>query len=268
MDKKILRGAVKAFTLLELIVVIAIIVIMSSILIPNVSNQRRIAKIQAENDQAYQIYVATQDYLNHLQKYGKPAEKYFGCGLIEGRSDCGILVVDEGVIDYKKSVMSGMGNSISGINEAYIGILKRMGVSYSLSYHDANDVTKLQSGKTMQQVRVRCQEFETSGVSFIALVYPKNYTVGCVWATDYKTTGSGNIGSGKDPTVETTHRIYNRITGNVAKKSASSSFKIWTNGFASMSSNGPNSESQENATRYGKTISEPIYMGQYPIPMS
>ena len=52
MDKKILRGAVKAFTLLELIVVIAIIVIMSSILIPNVSNQRRMAKIQAQNDQA------------------------------------------------------------------------------------------------------------------------------------------------------------------------------------------------------------------------
>ncbi|MBQ4362967.1 MAG: prepilin-type N-terminal cleavage/methylation domain-containing protein [Oscillospiraceae bacterium] len=78
MDKKILRGAVKAFTLLELIVVIAIIVIMSSILIPNVSNQRRMAKIQAQNDQAYQIYVAAQDYLNNLQKRGLKSEDYFG----------------------------------------------------------------------------------------------------------------------------------------------------------------------------------------------
>ncbi|WP_432650179.1 prepilin-type N-terminal cleavage/methylation domain-containing protein [Huintestinicola sp.] len=69
------KPKLKGFTLLELIIVIAIIAIMAAVLVPNVLSYIRTSQIQAANTQAQQIYMAAQDYLTSLQVKGvKPSD--------------------------------------------------------------------------------------------------------------------------------------------------------------------------------------------------
>ena len=70
--------SLKGFTLLELIVVIAIISVLLMIIVPNMTDYIRTSRIREANDRAQQIYVATQDYLNSLQTRGAKVEDYFG----------------------------------------------------------------------------------------------------------------------------------------------------------------------------------------------
>lgn len=70
--------SLKGFTLLELIVVIAIISVLLMIIVPNMTDYIRTSRIREANDQAQQIYMATQDYLNTLQTRGKKVEDHFG----------------------------------------------------------------------------------------------------------------------------------------------------------------------------------------------
>lgn len=64
----------KGFTLLELIVVIAIISVLMMIAVPNITVMVRDSKINAANDKAQQLYMATQDYLIDLQRQGKSVD--------------------------------------------------------------------------------------------------------------------------------------------------------------------------------------------------
>ena len=57
----------KAFTLLEMIVVMAIIGILASIIIPSTVNQMRSSRIETANVRAEEIYRATQNYLTDKQ---------------------------------------------------------------------------------------------------------------------------------------------------------------------------------------------------------
>ena len=66
--------SLKGFTLLELIVVIAIISVLLMIIVPNMTDYIRTSRIREANDQAQQVYVATQDYLNSLQTRGAKVE--------------------------------------------------------------------------------------------------------------------------------------------------------------------------------------------------
>lgn len=75
--KKTVRG-LKGFTLLELVVVIAIISVLLMIIVPNMTDYIRTSRIREANDQAQQIYMATQDYLNSLQTRGLDVKSYFG----------------------------------------------------------------------------------------------------------------------------------------------------------------------------------------------
>lgn len=68
----------KGFTLLELIVVIAIIGVLSAIIVPAIVQQTRDSKIQAANDTAQTIYNATQEYLTQLQLENADLKDYFG----------------------------------------------------------------------------------------------------------------------------------------------------------------------------------------------
>lgn len=71
----------KGFTLLEMIVVIAIIGVLASIIVPNTVSQMRDARIEQANAKAKQVYQAVQDYCTQAQikkvpltaKSGEPA---------------------------------------------------------------------------------------------------------------------------------------------------------------------------------------------------
>ena len=260
MDKKILRGAVKAFTLLELIVVIAIIVIMSSILIPNVSNQRRMAKIQSENDQAYQIYVAAQDYLNNLQKRGLKSEDYFGEIEFDSKK-YGVMMVDEGTLDLLHSGGKGVETgkieaTEANLKTAYKQIVKRMGIRFKKE-EDEFETSKGTSA-------LRSKTLYGQGLSFCVLVNNRTYTVSCVYATDYKTKDSASTSS----TYKMFHKVASTTDWKTANNTNAGKTLLKYGGFSSTQSLANGKANQENATKYGRKIAEPIYMGQYPIPMS
>ena len=72
------RRSVKAFTLLELVIVIAIIAVLAAIIIPAISQQTKDAKMKAANENAQSVYNATQEFLNDLQQRNEDAKSYFG----------------------------------------------------------------------------------------------------------------------------------------------------------------------------------------------
>lgn len=57
----------KGFTLLEMIVVMAIIGVLASIIVPNTVSQMRQARIEEANSKAKQVYQAVQDYCTRMQ---------------------------------------------------------------------------------------------------------------------------------------------------------------------------------------------------------
>lgn len=96
------RRKLKGFTLLELIVVVAIIAVMAAVLVPNVMDYIRSSKIRSANEQAQQIFMAAQDYLVSEQTRGvKAADITDGTPRL-----CWIQVNTENVVDssaYDKS---------------------------------------------------------------------------------------------------------------------------------------------------------------------
>ena len=72
------RRFLKAFTLMELIVVIAIIAVLAAIIIPNTAAYLRNSKVTAANTQAQEVYNAVQDYLISQQIRGEKAFGYEG----------------------------------------------------------------------------------------------------------------------------------------------------------------------------------------------
>ena len=71
--KRRLRG----FTLIELIVVVAIITVLAMVIVPSTIYQIRSARVTEDNDHAHEIYNATQNYLIELQRKGLNPRTYF-----------------------------------------------------------------------------------------------------------------------------------------------------------------------------------------------
>lgn len=63
----------KGFTLVELIVVIAIIAVLMAILVPTITGYVRDARVTAANANAKQVFVAAQTYLTKLEVAGTAA---------------------------------------------------------------------------------------------------------------------------------------------------------------------------------------------------
>jgi type II secretory pathway pseudopilin PulG len=297
MNRKILKGTVKGFTLLEMITALSIIIVLTSIMVPNIMDQRRMAKIQSENDHAYQVYVAAQDYLNYLQKYGKNATDEFVTVDVSG-TKITYLVVDEGTIDYASS----LGGMISGtasdttpskrgsINRAFVGICKRMGVNYKTNKagDEINNIP--QERYTDSSVRFYSPELNSSHLSFAVAINPQTYTVQAVFATDYMTAGSALSPSDEDTNGLMRTRLTARAINHSSSKndklkttdsSKARSYTLYDQGFECMATPGgtpptsgrkrdPKSAwaSQEAATKYSKNYQSAMYMGQYPLPMS
>ena len=233
MKKRLMSSAVKAFTLLELVTVIAIIVILSAIIIPNVSNQRRMSRIQSENDKAYQVFVAATDYLNHLRTRGMPTTSYFADFTDANSRKWCALLVNEGVVELGVYTTTG---KETNINYSYEQICKRMGVT--------------------------ADELSASGLSYYLLIDPVTYNVKCVWATDYNTAGTSGTSD---------HKINDKVAGgNLIKSDRSTGQSLFGDttrmGFESCQTTGSNQASQEAATKYGTGAQNPAYMGQYPLP--
>ena len=298
MNRKILKGSFKGFTLLEMITALSIIIVLTSIIVPNIMDQRRMAKIQSENDHAYQVYVAAQDYMNYLQKYGKDATKEFVTIDVSG-SKIAYLVVDEGIVDYASSLgglLTGTASDASkreNLNHAFVGICKRMGVTYSDSKRTA-DAKPTPDDYTDENARFWSPELYGSHLSFAVMINPQTYTVQAVFATDYMTDGSGNkaAGSGKDKDTNglmrtrLTAKVINHGSGDKATlktmdSSKTPSYTLYNQGFECMATPGgtppsagrtrePASAwaSQEAASKNGKNYMSAMYVGQYPLPMS
>lgn len=72
------KRSLRAFTLLELIVVIAIISVLMAIIIPSTAAYLRDARVTEANTQAQEVYNAVQDYLIAQQIRGEKAFGYTG----------------------------------------------------------------------------------------------------------------------------------------------------------------------------------------------
>jgi type II secretory pathway pseudopilin PulG len=299
MNRKILKGTVKGFTLLEMITALSIIIVLTAIMVPNIMDQRRMSKIQSENDHAYQVYVAAQDYMNYLQKYGKNATDEF-VTIDAWGAKITYLVVDEGVIDYASS----LGGMISGkastetkdagkrekINYAFAGICKRMGVSYKTNLGEEMNQYIPQDWYKNKTARFYSPELHDSHLSFAIAINPNTYTIQAVFATDYMTEGSAGSTSAEDTNGLMRTRLTARGLNHSASKidslkttdsSRARSYTLYDQGFECMSTpagtppsggrkRDPSSAwaSQEAATKYGKNYQSAMYVGQYPLPMS
>jgi prepilin-type N-terminal cleavage/methylation domain-containing protein len=290
MNRNVIKTALKAFTLIELITVVSIITILTSIAVPNILNQRRVAKIKSENDQAYQVYVATQDYLNHLQKYGKKATEYFYV-IEDGKFAKGhcFLVVDEGMIDYNASLGAISDGKVitddkkynqyrENLNHAFVGICKYMGVDYSDTKRPKPIDKNIPRDKPIpadyadNTARFFSPKLHDGGISFAVKIDPVKYSVICAFATDFKTKDSAGDYVAKNTTSLMKSRLDGRDTsGNKkanyqARDSKKSTYTIYDNGFESIETDKSDAQkSQEAATKYGTDIHQPMYMGMYPV---
>ena len=272
--------ALKAFTLLEMIVVIAIIIVLSSIMVPNIMGRRRIARIQAANDGAYQIYVAAQNYLNSLQKTGKDASDYFGKVNYNGHksslmdSGIGFLVCDCGVL-------KGVKDTDALKTEAYTWLCDGDGIKPTKADEAFNGICDYQMGKVVtnygdadypadSDIGPICNSMFAAGESFLIEVFVNTYTVRVVYYTDYKT----YYGDGATKVMykdEIFRRIYKAHDDMVDDVNASHK-TMAARGFSSMYESGKSCElSQEHVTKMANQANHtngyaPAYMGQYPIP--
>ena len=178
------RRKLKGFTLLELIVVVAIIAVMAAVLVPSVMDYIRSNKIRSANEQAQQIFMAAQDYLVSEQTRGvKAADITDGTPRL-----CWIQVNTENVVDssaYDKSNKTtvvdsyGIKKSTGSDNTGYVS--RTIGSETSYPIADGIE-SRLEPG--------------FSG-SWVVAFYPSTFTVAYAVYNDYYTSVSDCEGAVK-----------------------------------------------------------------------
>lgn len=130
------KHSLRAFTLLELIVVIAIISVLMAIIIPNTAAYLRNARVTEANTQAQEVYNAVQDYLIAQQIRGEDAFGYTGTdteirvgAVTSGGQSNGIVAVGTGfsssdaaavVADITGAVRNDDNGAVQGYNTGYL----------------------------------------------------------------------------------------------------------------------------------------------------
>lgn len=241
--------SLKGFTLLELIVVIAIISVLLMIIVPNMTDYIRTSRIREANDQAQQIYMATQDYLNSLQTRGADVTQYFG----DKQGSVCRLGVDFSV-NKGHTCTSGDGKKICENDIECVGA-----DNYNGSTALGSENLSTAKGKYLEAARSICANLsgDFEGAWYVE-VYPETYTVKFA------------LYSGEKNDCSTCSTSYDwDAVSVIAQQPYKSMFKTSNteaSGTISVHGGGRGiryAASQE--TCYNKGY-ETAYVGQYPIP--
>ncbi len=204
------RRFLKAFTLMELIVVIAIIGVLAAIIIPNTAAYLRNSKMTAANTQAQEVYNAVQDYLISQQIRGEKAFGYTG-------SDNEIYVA--AVTTGSQTISVKCSTSLdSTAAETAANIIA-----------GTNAVTKSNaSGSTFQGYN---SGYLTNGFegAWLVCIYPKTYTVKyALFCDNYPATNDNTLKIAKEDVLVdmvTGDDLYSNINGQEVDANNASSIK-------------------------------------------
>lgn len=234
------RRKLKGFTLLELIVVVAIISVMAAVLVPSVMDYIRSNKITSANEQAQQIFMAAQDYLVSEQTKGTTTDK-----LTDGTSPrlCWIQVNTENAVDssaYDKSNKTtivdsyGIKKSTGSDNTGYVSRT----IGSEISYPIADGIeSRLEPG--------------FSG-SWVVAFYPSTFTVAYAVYSDYY------------PTVAQNEAAVKLIGTNNGVKSDSCASRLYRYEFDIGEENAMYIQ-DEDFKNPDSSIAGHLYTGQFPI---
>lgn len=233
MNKQKLKG----FTLLELVIVIAIIAILSAIIVPNMSDYIRTNHIISANDQAQQVFNAAQEYLVSEQLKGRKSSDIADDGLGNVPDIC-YLVVDTEIGNDSSQFDTTNKTTVavtSGIKSDY----KTKAIGSKTSYPIADGIeARLEPG---------------FNGSWAVAFYPKTFTVAYAVFCDTYSTAAENeaavklIGTNNNAGASgCKNRLYkNQFTYSTAKFSQEQDFKS------------PDSAEAKH-----------LYTGQYPVPLT
>lgn len=162
----------KGFTLLELIVVIAIIGVLLMIAVPNMQTYMRMNRMQAANDKAQEVYMATQDYLTKLQTSGVSVDnlkKYFGYDSSSKTSFIGVdMSASKGSAEHPNCETSG-GSVICTRTVHYDDILT--------TAPGADNADEKTSKAVLAANGIASRLSENFDGAWIVVIYPETFTV-------------------------------------------------------------------------------------------
>lgn len=171
---------IKGFTLLELIVVIAIIGILVAIIVPSINEYMFLARLRSSNSQAQEVYNAAQTYLRQLETQGRKAEDYFG---YDSSTGLGYLGVEYSLSD-APGYMSGA-DSASQNQKIYRADIKNVCKNNGAAIMPDTPGTSDLDYKPVVAANFIANQLDASfdGAFFVA-IYPKTYTVAYVLYVD------------------------------------------------------------------------------------
>ena len=244
------KPKLKGFTLLELIIVIAILAVMMAILVPSISDYIRTNHILSANDQAQQIYMAAQDYLANEQIKGTKTKDMVATPSSPPRL-CWIMVTTETGYDssnYDKSNKTRVVDSY-GIKQSTATSYANDDTNMGFDYRFKSDGTKAYPIADGIEARL---ESSFKG-SWVVAFYPQTFTVAYAVYNDYYKT-----------TAECEAAVKLIGTNSGVKNDTSCDDRLYLHEFTTGS--GSITTAQESDFMHpSEGISPHMYTGQFPV---
>lgn len=246
------KPKLKGFTLLELIIVIAILTVLLGIFIPSINDYIRMNRITTANNQAQQIFMAAQDYLVNEQIKGTTALQLTGKTKPEDIPKlCWVMVTTE--VGYDSG-------NYDNTNKTKIvdsfGIKKSTASAYATD--DSNggfDYRFMPDGKKAYPIAdgIESRLEGSFNGSWVVAFYPKTFTVAYAVYNGYYKTEAQRLNA-----VEL-------IGTNGSQHSDSTCYtRLYTTEFGVTT---PKKLGQEDdfIHQYDSSEAEHLYTGQYPV---